>query len=798
MSSHKKRRRHEASDSEPSRRSPAVWMIVGALALAVGAGGFALLRRNHWAGWSYPSSRASSVGAPIMADEKQVFAEYGGSASCKECHREAYAAWRNSNHGLAERQPLAAMDERAFQPPRTFQHGSQETSVSQAHGHYEVKALGPLKNFDTFAVERVIGNDPLRQFLVKFPGGRYQTLEASYDPHRDEWFNVYGKEDRQPGEWGHWTGRGMNWNNMCAACHNTRVRKNYDEASDSYHTTMAEPTVSCEACHGPLKAHNEWQKEFGKSGKKDPTVTRLTPQQIMENCAYCHSRRGELTGDFKPGDDFFDHARLPIVDATNVYYPDGQVHEEDYEFTALLGSKMYGRGVKCLDCHNPHSAKTTLPGNFLCMRCHNGGYANAPIINPVSHSRHRVFGFDANGVLAGGDLTKYKSKEIKETGGECVNCHMPQTVYMQRHWRHDHGFTVPDPLLTKERGIPNACNRCHQDKDADWALKYCDEWYGKKMERPSRQRAQVIAAARAGDARARDGLLGLFASEQNPYWRAVAAGLLQPWIGEAAVSMALLHRLSDTDAVVREQCVRALEPLIETHEPAATEVMRKRLDDPFRNVRIAAAWALRATVDPASKAGGELLHSLEISADQPTGQMQKGVFALARNDPQGALTNYEKAVQWDPNSAPFRNDYAVVLAGLNRSEEAVAQMEQACKLEPRNAEYRYRLALGWNERGDTAKTIENLQAAVRLDSGLAPAWYNLGLALNSVGRTGDGLEALGRAELLSPRDPRIPYARATILAQLGRAGEARQAAERALQIQPGYAPAQDLLGSLQN
>src|SRR5437764_1151098 len=82
------------------------------------------------------------------------------------------------------------------------------------------------------------------------PGGRLQTLEASYDPHKNQWFNVYGNEDRHFGEWGHWTGRGMNWNSMCASCHNTRVRKNYDEKSDSYQTTMAQLTVSCESCHG--------------------------------------------------------------------------------------------------------------------------------------------------------------------------------------------------------------------------------------------------------------------------------------------------------------------------------------------------------------------------------------------------------------------------------------------------------------------------------------------------------------------------------------------------------------------
>jgi hypothetical protein len=48
----------------------------------------------------------------------------------------------------------------------------------------------------------------------------------------------------------------MNWNSMCAVCHNTQLHKNYDPANDTYHTRMVEHGVGCEACHGPRKAHN--------------------------------------------------------------------------------------------------------------------------------------------------------------------------------------------------------------------------------------------------------------------------------------------------------------------------------------------------------------------------------------------------------------------------------------------------------------------------------------------------------------------------------------------------------------
>src|SRR5579871_3550939 len=148
----------------------------------------------------------------------------------------------------------------------------------------------------------------------------------------------------------------MNWNNMCAGCHNTRLHKNYDERSDTYATTMAEITVGCEACHGPMKDHVVWQRANRDEDLDDPTLRKFTPNQFMETCAQCHSRRGELTGNFAPGDSFEDHHLLTIVHETDIFYPDGQVHDEDYEYAAFLGSKMHAKGVRCNDCHQPHTA----------------------------------------------------------------------------------------------------------------------------------------------------------------------------------------------------------------------------------------------------------------------------------------------------------------------------------------------------------------------------------------------------------------------------------------------------------
>lgn len=722
------------------------------------------------------TSRASgtqtqaAIPEAIVSPQEKVFSQYAGSASCKDCHAKETAAWVVSNHAMAERLPSEALDAAAFDPARRFPHGTQSTEVRRQGGIFEVVTGGLTGESAAFKVERVIGHSPLRQYLVSAPGGRLQTLEASWDPRSNVWFNVYGNEDRQPGEWGHWTGRGMNWNSMCGTCHNTRYRKNYDARTDQFSTAMAEMSVGCEACHGPMKDHVSWQRAWEGKGKVDPTLQPWTPARHMETCAPCHARRSELTGDTTPGSSFWDHFLIATVDGGRTFYPDGQIWDEDYEYAPFLGSRMHAAGVTCLDCHDPHAARPKMTGNDLCMQCHNGSRPNSPIINPTAHSFHAS----------------------DSTGNLCVNCHMPQTVYMQRHWRHDHGFTVPDPRMTREYGIPNACNRCHADKDVAWAEAACDKWYGTRMDRPSRRRTRAMAAARAGQEDAVPVLLELLGSPEVPYWKASAMALLEPWVGQPRVRDALMAACAEAHPLVRYRAVQTLGPLVEARDPKVVEVVRARLRDESRSVRFSAAWALRDAVDPGERAATEVRHALQLNADQPTGQAQLGAWAMSRGAIESAAGHYARAVAWDPGSPPFRHDYAVSLSLLGKPKEAVDQLREAVRMEPGQAENHYRLALAWSETGDVVQAAASLSEAVRLDPRHDRALYNLGLAHAALDRPEAAIETLARAEQVNPRDPRIPYARATVLARQGQVAEARDAVARALEIQPGFGPAAEL------
>lgn len=712
--------------------------------------------------------------AAVVEPQPAAFAKYAGSASCRPCHTNAFALWQGSHHAWAEREPSEALDLAGFVPERGFAHGSQFTTLRRRDGTYEMETAGGDGTNQVFRLERVLGHAPLRQFLVPTTGGRWQATEACWDPRTNEWFNVYGNEDRRPGEWGHWTGRGMNWNSMCATCHNTRFRKNYEALEDGYRSAMAEVAVGCEACHGPMRDHVTWQRAWEGSGKRDPTLVRWTPAVHMETCAACHARRSDLTGDLVPGESFWDHYLLAIVDDSDTFHADGQIWDEDYEYTAFLGSRMHAAGVTCLGCHQVHGAKPKLEGDALCMQCHDGRRQGSPVIDPGRHTFHAP----------------------ESTGSRCVNCHMPQTVYMQRHWRHDHGFTSPDPVLTREHGIPNACNRCHADKTAEWSVEACEKWYGSRMERPARRRARVMAQARAGDVAAVPGLLEVLAIPETPYWKAVAAGFLARWLDRPGVVQALLGAAAHEHPLVRYRAIQSLAPMAEAGDPRVLAVVRAGWNDPARSVRFTAAWADRGAVPAESRAGQELVHALTLNADQPAGQAQWAAYALARGQPEVAVRHMQRAVGWDGGSAPLRQDLATLLSLTGRAREALEQVRASVRLEPRVAEHHYRLGLALHEAGEVGSVVAALEEAVRLDPRHDRALYNLGLAYAGQARMDEAAGVLGRAEAVNPGDPRIPYALATVLAQAGKAGEARMAAERALARQPGYPPALEFLGQL--
>ena len=365
---------------------------------------------------------------------------------------------------------------------------------------FDVKTEGPEGKPQDFHVSYTFGVSPLQQYLLPLPNGRLQAFTVAWDSRAkgqggQRWFDLYPGQKITPGDPLHWTGRNLTWNYMCADCHSTNLRKNYDLAKESYATTWSEIDVSCESCHGPGSNHVAWAQSHNKASYAASTganglVVNLKPAKgswtgtspdngtmhwtgqarshnEINTCAPCHSRRHTLTSDAQPGQPYLDDY-VPSLLEEGVYYADGQILEEDYEWGSFIQSKMYSNGVTCSDCHDPHSAK--LPSdnlNSVCGKCHSLAKFGAE-----QHHHHQA---DSAGAL-------------------CVNCHMPTHTYMVVDVRRDHSFRVPRPDFSIAYGTPNACNQCHKDKSNRWAAEAVAKWYGPNR----RQESHFVTALDAG------------------------------------------------------------------------------------------------------------------------------------------------------------------------------------------------------------------------------------------------------------------------------------------------------------
>ena len=122
-----------------------------------------------------------------------------------------------------------------------------------------IRTEGPAGYVEDFEIKYTFGWTPLQQFLTEIPDGRgrLQALHVAWDTDQNKWFDLYPIDTIHSSDWMHWTNGAMTWNTMCADCHSTNLRKNYNAATDAYFTTWSAINVSCEACNGPGRKNVE-------------------------------------------------------------------------------------------------------------------------------------------------------------------------------------------------------------------------------------------------------------------------------------------------------------------------------------------------------------------------------------------------------------------------------------------------------------------------------------------------------------------------------------------------------------
>src|SRR5208283_5324260 len=197
-----------------------------------------------------------------------------GSQACAGCHAAQMDQWKGSHHALAMQKPADATVLGDFAGAR-LEHFGVVSTFSRSGDKFLVRTDNRDGALQDYEIAYTFGVYPLQQYLIAFPEGRFQALGVAWDSRPKEqggqrWFHLYPDQKLSGGDRLHWTGRDQTWNYMCANCHSTDLKKNYDLATNTYATTWSDVNVSCEACHGPGSGHVAWAQSHspGLTGKE--------------------------------------------------------------------------------------------------------------------------------------------------------------------------------------------------------------------------------------------------------------------------------------------------------------------------------------------------------------------------------------------------------------------------------------------------------------------------------------------------------------------------------------------------
>ena len=705
-----------------------------------------------------------------------------GSQKCMDCHKKEYDSWEDSHHDHAmdvakESTVLGNFNDAVFEI-----HGI-TSRFYRKDGRFFVYTQGPGGQMAEFEITHTFGWYPLQQYLVPFPGGRLQCLPIAWDVKQEKWYHLNPDAPVDPKDWLYWTNAGQNWNGMCAECHSTNLKKNYDIKSDIYKTTWSDIDVGCEACHGPGSLHVKWAElpDMARPQTKNYDLvvktSGLRSRDLVELCAPCHSRRAIL-GDYTHAEPDLLDSVLPTLLTPERYFPDGQIMDEVYVYGSFTQSKMYHRDVRCTDCHDVHSAKLIKKGNDLCLQCH-----RADEYDTKEHHFHKKKGEQGEPIKSADGKLLFDIG----SGATCVQCHMPGRTYMGVDYRPDHSFRIPRPDLTIDINTPNGCNRCHTDKTAQWSEKYITKWYG-----PTRKHhyATIIEAGRKSLPETRKGLTRLALDPLYPVIvRATALSLLNAFPGEETTKTYELA-LMDDEALIRRTAVESLN-VSDTKQQ--TNLISPLLYDPVKAVRIQAASKLAGApsrhLDAKQKkvyesALKEFVASMEYSGDFAFGRYNLGNLYVALKKPEEAIQNYKAAIKIDDLFYPAKVNLAMLYNRLGDNENAESLLHDVVNTNPELVDIAYSLGLLLAEKKQYDKAVLYLKKAAEGMPYRARVHYNLGLLLQQLQRYNEAKTALTRALEIEPNTMDYLHAMADHYLRRRQFEKAKRIAEQMVEHHP--------------
>ena len=670
---------------------------------------------------------------------------------------------------------------------RTFSGSRGRTHFLRKGADFWVSTTGADGKPADYPVAYTFGVEPLQQYLLALPGGRLQAFDVAWDTQKNQWFELYPNQQIEHDDALHWTGPNQNANFMCIECHTTGFKRNYDPITDQYASTWQALGVGCQSCHGPAADHLEWVKRpageagygFSSAGVDD------SARRETEVCGRCHSRRAALTDGYQHAnrmmDDYLPSPLSPVLNEI-----DGKVKDEVFEYGSFIQSRMYAAGVRCSDCHDPHSAGLRATGNALCTQCHNssGQAVRTDIDSAVLIPKNY-------------DSPEHHRHRQETAAAQCISCHMPARHFMVKDLRHDHSFSVPNPAQAMALGYSDACLGCHADMPSARLQMRFKQLFSNPQPRDHGY-ASALFAARHGREGALVAVLEQLQHEALPaIRRATLLAELYRYPSQRTLH-AILQALGDNEPQVREVAVSSLAAL--APERLLMQALSPLLRDPVRAVRIATAWQIAqlAQTGRAAPAGFEqaireyeqVQHSLR---ERPEANVNLAMLYQLDGRTKDVEPALREALKRDRRYQPARILLAQWLESQGDARAGIRLLEDGLNQALNNPVETTEARKHYAEKQSSSAENMHLEPAANNASAKklnehraedAPLHYALAMASLRQGRRGKALGHLAKAHKQAPDNSDYLYAYAIGLHESGEKAKAERLLEIGLERDP--------------
>ena len=716
---------------------------------------------------------------------------YSGSVSCRECHENFYELWAPSHHGLAM-QPITT----DFIQNK-IQLGQDEIFMEGAYYKAAKKDTGLIiqeRNGDKitdYDVLWALGGKNVYYFLTPWKAGRLQTLPLAYDVNSEKWYNnpqsairhfpdMHGQN--QEDEALSWKDYEYTFNTSCYSCHVSQLTNNYNIATNTYQTNWKESGINCETCHGPSAGHVRVMKEAGEGNIPEDlkiiVTKKFTPEQHNSNCGSCHAKMNPITSSYVPGDKFFDNFDLSTLESRD-FYPDGRDLGENYTMTGWEMNECAQKSdIHCVTCHTSSGryrfkSDDLVEANKACTTCH--------VDKATGYQQHTHHVID------------------NKNSPKCIDCHMPQTRFGNMI-RSDHSFRPPMPAATIKFGSPNACNLCHQDKDANWANQTVKKWKSKDYQHKTLVIGGLIKDARDGNWEKLDQMLN--AIQTNRYGEVFTTSLirLMNTCENPKKWPVFIQALKLKSPLSRSAAVIALQGYINEDAKLA---LFKAANDEYRLVRLAAAQSLAAfpqqNFTPEQdtlfqKVNREYEKSLVSRPDDWSAYYNLGNHYQNMGKVSAALNSYEDALKIYPDAVFALINSSVLYSFSGDRDKAQNYLERALDIAPGNEAVNLNYALLMSEMQNLNKAEQAFRKVLEINKNNSTAAYNLSIIVSS--RDLDEACRLSKQAMDSSPDPKYAYTYAYYLNQNKHQEEAIRQLEKIIAQNPGHVTSVYLLGQI--